>query len=479
MVPLLAFQLSFAKDTWIQVVGIDAENTAQNYTEFYLESENFSKTCRQNSNRNCIKYINPNTSLAKDPESISNIHFNSVDNIYGTRDSINLYNKLYKLISNAQNGDQILIALQNHGSPSTNSNATSCIYISSTEKLCDREIKSLLTKAPKGVKIAIFADGCYSGGFAQLASKDQCVVVSADQYSIGYAGTTHFWEAINRRKVKKLSDFKGMYETGGSSVKAASQVMKDNRCQIFNSSIQESISEEDWELIDFLVYQLKRVNTTCDREFNTTIYDDLRSISDRLNRDSYARQSEKITNKLCNPNTSNNFTQHLCGLWKSILQLPHDEINLVQQVAKKTGFENAQKNFEKIKEDNLHPEFLNKIVNGLYLHAAIPTTWKQPDMSQLTTSQRSTVLAKVKQQQVAYQKLKAAEHKFQLGIETLKVKINDQDLKTRELIDCLKQPETSSVSPIWDAIARTKEKLFFSDDIIEEARKCEESFSLQ
>jgi hypothetical protein len=133
---------SYSESTWINVVGIDSQNTSQNDIEFYDNANDFLKACKQNSKRKCVNFIDPDISKMSMDEgtlfskTIVGAEFDKkydFNKSQGSADKEAIFKSIRKAIKESRKNDQIIISLNNHGGPDISGKSPSCIIINSTE----------------------------------------------------------------------------------------------------------------------------------------------------------------------------------------------------------------------------------------------------------------------------------------------------------------------------------------------------------
>ncbi len=229
----------YAKEVWFGITGINRQNREMNHTGFYTESNAFLQACKKNPNRECHRYINGNTSLAAEsgkanaPQIIGENSGTPTAN-RGASNSVVL-RQITTTIANASAGDRIVISLSNHGGPGWDRGGRdlSCIFVQHGQKICDSDLARIIGDLPqrKGFQVAIVADGCFSGGFNKLSSRNVCVATTADQQRAGYG--TRFWSSVAERSPATLADAGAVYNNGGNpydNTMLASQYMDTEGC---------------------------------------------------------------------------------------------------------------------------------------------------------------------------------------------------------------------------------------------------------
>lgn len=203
----------YAKDYWIQVVGIDKENKNLNYESLYQAAKAFTEACNIKK-RHCESHIDITPDQASDEvprDVLKDLANNSI--IKTELSKAELLEKLATMITKAENGDQILFAIENHGSPaSSKQQAKSCVFINTTDCITEQDIKNVLNSHPlkSGTKIAFLINGCYAGGFHDLMSESVCVTTSSDQYYASTVPPTTLWQEIQKGSIKKFSDISNL-----------------------------------------------------------------------------------------------------------------------------------------------------------------------------------------------------------------------------------------------------------------------------
>lgn len=232
--------MCFGKETWLQVTGISDKNVHNNIDPLYESSAYFSAVCKRKSDRVCEKYINPN----EEPGRTKFSEIVKMPDNKGRAAKTVVINRIKKAITEATAGDKIVISLEGHGTPAPYKKATSCIYINSGEVICDDELKDLLAQIKPGVKVAVIADACYSGGFVSLSSPNVCFVAKSDQRyrSYNYFGES-FWSNVFTGKVNKLSDVSKLNQFRGAEYRLGSFVMQANGCESIRRQISAKLGK--------------------------------------------------------------------------------------------------------------------------------------------------------------------------------------------------------------------------------------------
>lgn len=228
---LIAFAApAHAKDVWLNFVGMDHENPMQNYEKFYQEHGAFLEVCRRNKSRDCLSYING------DPKLFSEMARKDADALRAAKTSSGVPTQsgaiaqIKKALAQAKAGDQVVISLVNHGSPDPKFGRRSCIWLQNFQPLCDEHLKELIGDLPekKGFRVLVSADGCYSGGFAALASKNTCVATGANQFHVGYGA--YLWPTVRDSGARTLKEVAARVPRY-STLHLGSQLMQVSVCR--------------------------------------------------------------------------------------------------------------------------------------------------------------------------------------------------------------------------------------------------------
>lgn len=216
-----------AENTWIHMVGINEMDNTQNYSAFYKSAADFNKKCEGSSKTRCHLLINndrKHRSLRYDdyPENLKNIE--------SLPKGMSYADYLQSKITKAKAGDTVIISLQNHGTPVKDRGA-SCVWMNSTEQICETDLERILKKKPRGVKVVISGNACFSGGFAQLSSSEVCTVTTASRLNVGYTQLRSLWNAASERNPKTLSDLRNpIIAESGQQMLMGSQVIMQQLC---------------------------------------------------------------------------------------------------------------------------------------------------------------------------------------------------------------------------------------------------------
>ncbi|MGZ3768568.1 MAG: C13 family peptidase [Bdellovibrio sp.] len=218
----------YCENIWIHAVGIDEQYTHQNYDTFYNSAVAFNKECEQSKIKpNCSLYINDNTQLRPSTSNFSG----SIKNNSGPIDTQSFKKTIADKIINAKDKDTVIISLQNHGAP-VDGQSPACIWLSSNDYICENDLAEILKSKPKGVKVFINADACFSGAFADLSSSEVCTTTQANKLEFGYTNRRSLWNAISERHPSTLHDLvEPIVKESGQQRLLSSQVILQQLCK--------------------------------------------------------------------------------------------------------------------------------------------------------------------------------------------------------------------------------------------------------
>ncbi len=222
-----------AQDVWIHASGIDRNLHTQNFTYFYEEARDFLRECKASPLKpDCHLYINPDKTLASKPDELKDLDFTGQK----IPTAKMVLEDFRRSIKKAKPGDTIILSLANHGGPTAKGN--SCIFLSGVDYLCETDLAKVLKERPAGVKVYINADGCFSGAFVDIASKDVCVTTWADRRAVGVGGSNRLWNHAITSQASLLSDLKKPMELGFEwTPTMASQSMKNIMCMKIRAAL--------------------------------------------------------------------------------------------------------------------------------------------------------------------------------------------------------------------------------------------------
>ena len=244
MVVVLFQLLSFsalARDVWIHVAGLDKTLLSQNFSDFYFEAREFEAACKASPKHpDCQLYINSDKKLAAHPEDLKDIEFTNA--IVPTSKSV--LSQFSNALKKAKAGDTIILSLHNHGGPTHKGN--SCIYFSGTDFVCETDLAKILMNRPPGVKVLVNADGCFSGAFVDVATKDVCVTTWADRRFVGYGGNKGLWGLIREKDAKNLAELEAPLSKGFMNKPTmGSQSMKSIKCMNLRAVLYKETFHRD------------------------------------------------------------------------------------------------------------------------------------------------------------------------------------------------------------------------------------------
>ncbi len=499
LLPIVFYtQISGAKETWLQFVGIDRNNPAQNYYSFYKAAKDFETTCVQKKDRVCTNYMNLDSTLVsqsndekrqKSLETIEDfkknprIHKNEI-----TREQA--LATIRNALKSAGTNDQILISLQNHGGPVTSErDGKSCLYLNESECISDADIAKLIKEnpLPKGAKVALIADGCYSGGFHDLMSENVCVATTADQYFIGYGSDKNFWTYITEQKIKKFSDISSLETLNPqthyqSFFRSSKEVYEERKCLAARKSLN---SEEIKNLVSWIYWGFRQssepVKHLCSTSGNSLnmiehfgqqlmSYEQWKGCSD-IDRVSLKKKEVKEAFDFCA------FKKRLV----QILKNKKDEITKLDAYKRLLL---AQKEFDKLIKyaPSMTPE-QKEVVDYLYLLESPTPRAKPKDYDKLSSSQLLEVTNLVKLLLDADRELHKMRDIFASSVAKNKIdQFGEVDEDLQLFYNCFLYPdimnmENDDTIKYWNRIAAEKEKKIFSKEDIKRAQKCENSFT--
>ena len=244
---LLFCHKGFCDSTWIHAVGINESNVNQNYDTFYKSAVSFNEECSRSKEKPiCLLYVNDNSALRPSTSNFSD----TIKNSLGTPNTKDLKKIISDQVMSAKDGDTVIISLQNHGAP-VDGKSLACIWLSANDKICENDISEILKNKPKGVKVFINADACFSGAFADLASSEICTATQANRLEFGYTNRRSLWNAISERYPQTLKDLaEPIIKESGQQRLLSSQVILQQLCRgarkkVSLESVVSALSIED------------------------------------------------------------------------------------------------------------------------------------------------------------------------------------------------------------------------------------------
>jgi hypothetical protein len=304
------------------------------------------------------------------------------------------------------------------------------------------------------------ADGCYSGGFVSLSSKNTCVVTSAPQKAVGYSGTAKFWKLIKEKRVKKLSDIKKTSSEDTFAIRTASQTGLYQKCE----KIRKYLIDNKVDLLDF-ENMIKVRNSLfpyyCERNKSMALPLINLAIEPIIELKAIFEKLEAINFKIASCAISD---PELCKKMKSFLNAG-------------TGFM-QMKNLTELQTRALHIRtlYFNELIS-----AAKPLSMeeifiksKSPKFKKLPLDRQKAIIEYEERVKAAEKKLDDASSPIYDEIQSvLKNKKSFQVIA--ELWPCF--TATKRESEYWDNIADTYPDKLLSDSAIRDAKKCESKFS--
>ncbi|MEW6058068.1 MAG: hypothetical protein AB1540_15785, partial [Bdellovibrionota bacterium] len=209
---------AFAKTTWIHAQGVASDQPQRNYENYYQESRAFLNSCKKRGLQIGIdchyfadlswRYVNGDAK--KDFPDLATASPRSP-----TKKMI--LEKFSSTLDSAEEGDQVVFSLTNHGSPGVAS--TSCVHLG-YESICVDDLSEVLKKKKPGVKVFLHNESCYGGGFAELSSKEVCVHVESTPLGPSYTrGFGTFWNVVETAPVGTLDQLKDPLFAAGWDIK--------------------------------------------------------------------------------------------------------------------------------------------------------------------------------------------------------------------------------------------------------------------
>lgn len=233
---IFSFCNAIAMDTFIHATGINPHDLIHNYDEFYSQAVQFQNYCNKRSGTTCINAIDSQTppTTAAGKALLGQLQGPVVP---ATKDSI--LSSLTFALANSKPGDQIFLGLKDHGAPGAGE--SSCIYLSDKESLCSDEVNAVITKYKKpGVLVMVSADGCFSGGFADLSSKEVCTRVTAPRSKFAYVVPDNTMAFGNYRGLKFSQVMRLTPALDGNEPLSGSQFMLSSMCRSIRTRLGQS-----------------------------------------------------------------------------------------------------------------------------------------------------------------------------------------------------------------------------------------------
>ena len=223
-----------AKDVWIHAIGIDENIHSQNYADFYRSGEDFETACAQSDQHpDCHLFLNADKANVPDGADVS-LDFKKNE---GAPNAQNLKLFIQQTLAKAGKGDTVVISLDDHGGPVAGK-SPSCIWLASNNYICEDDLKEILKNKPPGVKVLVSADGCFSGGFMNLATKETCVATASSRLDFGTLVTHGLWNAVKSRHIKTLADIKEpIFNESGAELLLTSQMATAQRCKVLRDKM--------------------------------------------------------------------------------------------------------------------------------------------------------------------------------------------------------------------------------------------------
>jgi hypothetical protein len=457
-----------AKSTWINVVGIHEHYTPLNYFSFYSENKDFLKFCKENPSRDCVNYINPDVNLMhltkSDAQVVKSfgIEFNKffgLTSSQGPADKTKVFESLKKAIENANENDEIIFSLKNHGGPNEEGKSPSCITLNSKEEICENELKEFLAQNPRkpGVKLLVVADGCYSGGFVSLSSKNTCVVTTAPQKAVGYAGTARIWDLLKEQKITKLSQLTQTSAGNAFAIRTASQIGLFQQCE----SVRRFLTEQQFDFSNSkkLLDARNNLNLFCKAgsspdtmNIALSAIHQIRDIMEQFDKTGL----EKASCAAGNPD--------LCSKIKSFIHSGDAFTNIKNLTSLEAKAKEIQKNYDQ----KILAAFRTVKEKEIFI------TPETPAFNSLNPERQKAVLKRKKLEDAALEELETKMTPVHDQIEGI---LNDPGPSRviAEMWPCFTSTEREA--EYWNQVADKYPDILLSNSEIEDAKKCESEFS--
>lgn len=475
----------FATNYYLQAAGINEFDSSQNHYQFYADSIQFNNFCTQTKN-NCENYINTDSNLIPS-------EFKPMGKIttQGTPTRKLILDRITQLIAKAKEPDQIIISMINHGSPGTSEKDTSCIYLSANEKICDGDLQPLLKKLKPGVKIAIFAEGCFSGGFAKLANSQVCVAATADQNLVSYGlknSKNGKWNYMLSKKIKKMSDISDLRRGNEEiTLRSGSDMMKINACAIVVDKIKNNLQAKySINFTEHLIEKIKGEAKSClskyDNGESVTNYS-LRSLGESL-KVVDKLSSEIILKEVCANSSNGAINKEICEGWKSLLnnKLPENVLKskVIYEASKKRLAEALELNVDLPPTERMKfQEEVLKEVSDQISGRNFKETWELHEyIDRLRTNKN--VGKRAREIYKAYNNFRNEQLTYQSETQQFEKDQKKSKSKVSNFIqDCLMQGyDRFTYDQALQASSRdeVKQRHNFTEKEFEEAKKCENTF---
>ena len=470
---------AFSKDTWIQVVGVDETTKSQNYDNFYQSAFDFNETCKT-LNKNCTSFIDTNTANASTLRSEYLADRLQRDYSVTKPSKKNVLEQIKNSLLKAQTGEKVLISLENHGGPGTFlddiNEGKSCVYVNSKECISEQDLKVLFeeVKIPKGVKVGIVADACYSGAFNDLMNENVCVASTADQYYVGTSKPNPLWETIKNKKGFRFADMSQLSLHDKPIFNLSQDVYTERSCIQLRENLKK-YGTKDKNVFDLLLYKIESSNRSINKrcENRRMSLDNIADLNFEIARIDKIRKAQNIEIACKDPTLS------------EVCQLIDSTIEDLKSSAKHLDTLRDKKNLEQRNEEL--QDFFKKMSDlatpeerrwANYLYAPVLYS-SAPESSKISATQKAKIKALVEDGRGKYKSFLKAEQKLSTVFSKDK-KTEDVFNKIEKLARCLKEnepgvQETENIKE-FNLLARVNHKKTFTKEDIERAKKCENNF---
>ncbi len=237
----------------------------KNMSPLYASAREFISVCEK-SNAECSLFIDL-TAPRKDDVDIEVPNTPIVKEFESKKTILKTFEKALK---NSKSGDKVVFSVIGHGSPES---SKSCIITGGGKgKICSEDLKKIIEKYKKpGVKVLISAEGCWTGTFHELASKEVCTYATSSKSKQSYLNNGNgFWQLIDYFRddkeisLKKIRNQRMFFDPTFSQLRSSgggflSEVIRDKMCEnVVSDHFSTSITRDKVKLwMNQLVYARK------------------------------------------------------------------------------------------------------------------------------------------------------------------------------------------------------------------------------
>jgi len=426
----LSIQASQAKDTWIQVVGIYPRWPSQNYYGFYQSAEDFLNSCERSARKpNCHLFINSDPQKSRDPESVAKLRLEPNE---GAPTLKRVLKFIEKKITQAKNGDTLIISLVSHGNFHEEKGA-SCIGIGGGEpegdldEICDTHLISLIKNTAPGVKVFINAEACYSGGFTKVVKAGACSLTTSNQSSPSFEGLPSLWRQLKNKDSQSLNSF-NLPITSGNDTFLSSQSIARSLCKNVRAKLK--MNEES----NSVLLRLGQIREIHDTPPGADFYVDMAGFSKDL-----VKFSNFFHNLSCEKMKLPGF---LCDIQKKISPMPPNTMkeikSLEQFLPRYRGLGNEIQTLTKAKMGNWPKEIEDSVDRIVTYGANVQEQedkWPKEQLAEI----RQLVIELVEARNRLVKKRLAAWAQIQASLRELQSQNSFQDWMT--IHSCLAPPD--------------------------------------